>query len=132
MIIKQENFQERAVRTIKLEASTDFPTGTSYNTGNLPAGAIVLDVNVIVVTAFNGGGTNAINIGDQDSATSMGSALNIGSLAKVAGTSPVRKVEAGVNNEVIIVPTFSSQPTVGEAYVVIEFILPNRALGVYK
>jgi hypothetical protein len=126
---KGNEFQNLSAKFFTLDA-TSMQSGRTDIIGSLPAGAVVTAAQIIVLTAFNGGATNTINVGDQATATSYASASSLATITRSAITAPVRSVQAGVNDQIRYTPTFTTQPTVGRAMLYIEFAVIGAADGV--
>lgn len=104
---------------------SELTSGKTETVCVLPAGAIVTAVKVITTTVFNGGATNTLVAGDQVTANAYANAATMGAVGNVAGTAPVRRIQAGVNDKVNITPTFTTAPTAGEAFLCLEFFIPT-------
>lgn len=119
---------EPIVIAIPITAGT-ITSGLAEVAATLPLGAVVTNAVMHVTTAFNGGATNTINIGDQVTATAYGTNASLATVQVVSLNFPVRVVGSTVN-QVRITPTFTTTPTVGSAIIIITMINPNYHDGV--
>lgn len=102
-------------------------SGIPFNLFELPAGAIVLDGDVKVLTAFNSATTDTLSIGDSGSATRYASAVNIKTAARTALTVPARQV-SGTEKVVATWTGAGAAPTAGLVHVSLQYIIPGRAV----
>jgi hypothetical protein len=103
-------------------------TGTVYEVGIIPAGALVTSINAVTVTAFDSATSAVANVGIGASATAIKSALP---LKATAGTVVVGTGTGyyAASELVTMTPTIVGATTVGETRIVVEYIMLNERTG---
>jgi len=100
-------------------------SGESYKIGTIPAGSLVTAVDVVVTTAFNGT-TPTVDLGSIEGGNDLGTALDISSVAVVAGTSTGLYFESAM--PIYATPTLISC-TAGSCKVVVQFVETDTTLA---
>ena len=96
-----------------LNLSITFATTTSTSMGFLPPNAYITDIKVLVTTAFNAGGTDVVDIGDETTATKYADDVDVSSTGSATVTStaipdierPPKNPIQSTSNNIIIRPT---------------------------
>lgn len=105
--------------------------GTAITVGKLPPGSIVVGGGFQIVTAFNGSGTDTVDIGTTDDADAFATIMDV----SASGTYLALDELATTNDysdtaEVTVTVTYNDQnsnSTAGEGVVVIMFVTKNPA-----
>ena len=92
----------------------------------LPAGARVVGGEIDVITAFDST-TNALSIGDADSATAYASAVDLKTVASTALSVPDKFVTDANKDLIATVAQTGTAPTTGLAYVTIQYVVAGKA-----
>lgn len=117
------------VRAAYVEASfSELPSGVFTPIGiQLPAGALVINGSVLVLTASDAATSEALNVGTSASASAFASVAS----SKTAGRTAVTAAAAptGGATEVGITRTAAGAQTVGKYGVAIEYVLAGASDG---
>jgi hypothetical protein len=100
--------------------------GAVVTVGALPAGAVVDRASTLVITAFNAGTANTMNIGTVATPTAYASATALGTVAQVVGT--LTAAQAYRTTDTVVVATLTASgtaPTAGQAIVTVFFTVDN-------
>lgn len=101
--------------------------GTAPSMGFMPAGAVVVRAYCSVATAFNGDTTNTVSIGKSGATTTWASAIALGTRGTILSTTlaTATTVLQATDVEVIATVTSTASASAGEAYAVLEYIIPQ-------
>lgn len=85
--------------------------------GTIPANAQIVDINIDVTTAFNGGSSNTLTVGKSGSAAAFVAATSVGSAGRASvATTGVYSAWADVGNaEVPVTATYAQTGTAASA-----------------
>lgn len=93
--------------------------------GTLPAGAVVLRAYIVVKTAFNNGSTNTMAIGTTASSTAFSTALALGTVGLISGSTLATASTVTPSVDTPVVATMvstGSAATTGAGEVVVEYL----------
>ena len=101
-----------------------FANTTSLSLGFLPPNSIITGIKVLVGTAFNAGGADVIDVGDDTTANKFANDVNVASTGSATVTldnvGAVESSTASTEIKAIYVPA-GSTPTAGSGYIVVEY-----------
>lgn len=126
MAISKSNGRQWPLTAIAPFTLDDVKAGTSVEIMDLPAGALVIGGSVVVVNAFDSVTTSVLVVGDKTTANRFGSAINIKTLGGVS-LQPAGAAFATKDAVTIKFSETGGAATVGDGYVIISYILENRA-----
>jgi len=106
-----------------------FSDSSAVAIGTIPANAQIVDINIDVTTAFNGGSSNTLTVGKAGSAAAFVAATSVGSAGRASvATTGVYSAWADVGNaEVPVTATFAqtgTPATAGAARVTVVYRSP--------
>ncbi len=110
-------------------------TGVAYKVGTIPAGSVILDVQIVVDTLFNGdsvgdgtGTKPAVNVGYTGALTAFASALAVNTTGIKAGTAGE---SVATESDIIVTPTIYANTTAGDLRVVVTFVETATVTGMF-
>jgi len=102
--------------------------GTAVTVGVLPAGAIVVGAGAIVTTAFNGSGTDFLDIGTADDPDGFATDLDVSTKGNKVWDELATSDDLYSTSEVTVTATYAdsgTDATAGSAEVYVQFIPSN-------